>query len=581
MRLSSRVKIVVLALTLVSIGAWAGPPKAELKTERVIVFKDGYCLVVQRVSGTTDDSGLLITDQVPDAAVLGSVWAMPEEGRLLSMSAEVVTETESSTEPRLCTSHVELLQVNLGRSCVVVLEDGTRLEGRILKVLAGDEPEPHAPQQLSTRPAPLPASVVTRSVLSASLFVLRTEDGDVALSTTDIRRLMVDDMTVDCEQRLSRTTSGKRLSFRFDKGRAERELMMFYFTPGLRWIPTYRVELDAEERLEKRARFTLQAEILNEIEDLEDVMVSVVVGVPNFRFREVISPLALEATLRNALNQAAPQLSGQTGQLSNVLHSQRVSEWRSSAVADRERTITVDLPEELTGASSQDLFVYDLGRLSLAKGARTAVPIFDAEIPYRDVYTWDLTLKRKDIEFAPSGAGVPSPLALSGARVWHQVELVNSTDHPWTTGACMIMAGQQPLAQELLTYTSPGARVRVPVTVAVDLRGSFDEEETGRTLEALRWDGRTYARIDKTGTLSLANAKSLPVSAEITCHLGGRATEASDGGRIVLDAFRQDDWDAYRGHQAVNNHSAVSWQQRIDAGATFQVTVAYHYFVRQ
>ena len=59
----------------------------ELKTERVIVFKDGYTLIIKRGVATTDKAGEVFTDDVPDAAVLGSFWAVPEEGRLIAMLA--------------------------------------------------------------------------------------------------------------------------------------------------------------------------------------------------------------------------------------------------------------------------------------------------------------------------------------------------------------------------------------------------------------------------------------------------------------------------------------------------------------
>ena len=52
-----------------------------LKTERVIIFKDGYCLFIKKATFTTDKNGEAFTDDVPDAAVLGSFWAIPEEGR--------------------------------------------------------------------------------------------------------------------------------------------------------------------------------------------------------------------------------------------------------------------------------------------------------------------------------------------------------------------------------------------------------------------------------------------------------------------------------------------------------------------
>ena len=128
-------------------------------------------------------------------------------------------------------------------------------------------------------------------------------------------------------------------------------------------------------------------------------------------------------------------------------------------------------------------------KLRLAKGERIAVAILSTEVPYRDVYTWDLHVKRKDIEAAPSGSGVRSPLVLSKNEVWHQIELTNNTKLPWTTGAAMIMQGHQPLGQELLTYTSPKSLVRVPVTVSVDTRGTFGETEISRQLKDLQWDG--------------------------------------------------------------------------------------------
>jgi hypothetical protein len=234
----------------------------------------------------------------------------------------------------------------------------------------------------------------------------------------------------------------------------------------------------------------------------------------------------------------------------------------------------------LTAAGTQDLFVYNLPKIDFKKGQRTAVQIFTASVPYRDVYTWNLHLRRQDIEAAPSGAGVQSPLALARNEVWHQVELSNTSDVPWTTGAALIMQGHQPLAQELLTYTSPKTAVRVPVTVSVDTRGTFREEETERKLKALTWDKYTYAKIDKKATLQLRNAKQEPIEAEITFRVGGRFGEISDGGKGTLNAFQKADWQDYRGSPAVNNSSSVRWSAKIQPGETFTPTVTYHYYAR-
>ena len=52
----------------------------------------------------------------------------------------------------------------------------------------------------------------------------------------------------------------------------------------------------------------MQAELINEAEDLENVAINLVVGVPNFRFKNAVSPLSFESVLKNSLRETNPQL---------------------------------------------------------------------------------------------------------------------------------------------------------------------------------------------------------------------------------------------------------------------------------
>jgi hypothetical protein len=584
------------------------PGELKLSTERVVVFKDGYCLVVKRATGTPGADGELFTEQVPDAAILGSFWAVPKEGRLLGMTAGMVTTTEKTAKPALCLQHLEILKVNKGKECTVELQDKAVFKGTIREVLAEETKVPASPAAAEPAATPWasdlsrfrssvtysihrpaePAPKATATALSGSLFVLATAEGDVLLPVGQVRSLTIKGMTVTDDRTVTTEKTAKRLTFRFDQPEGQRELLIMYFCPGIRWIPTYRIELVPEEKEEKLAKLDLQAEILNECEDLVDVPVDLVVGVPNFRFKGVVSPFSLEGVLRNALQQAAPQLMGQYdgNMFSNALFSQRSGEWRRPVTQEQAPPPapaggSVELPAELTAAGSQDLFIYSLNKLSLPKGHRAAVPIFQATAPYRNVRTWDVHLQRRDVETAPAGTAVASPLVLSANQVWHQVELTNNTKVPWTTGAAMLMQGGRPLAQELLTYTSPGGAVRVPVTVSVDVRGTFSEKETDRQLNALKWLGWTYARIEKEATLVLDNRKGIPLDTEVACRFGGHADQASDGGAISIGSFDSTDWYDYHGHAEVNNRSLVAWSLKIEAGKTTVLKVKYHYFARQ
>ena len=143
------------------------------------------------------------------------------------------------------------------------------------------------------------------------------------------------------------------------------------------------------------------------------------------------------------------------------------------------------------------------------------------------------------------------------------------------------MSDGQPLAQELLTYTPPGGTVRVPLTVAVDVRASFADVESAREMKAVTWGGYHYARIDMRGTLSVRNRKAHPIDLEITCEIGGRATKADPDAAIVIQPFFKEDWTNYRGDPAVNNHSTIRWRIPIEAGKAATATVDYHFFRRQ
>lgn len=422
----------------------------------------------------------------------------------------------------------------------------------------------------------------TLTTLSGVNFILRTDDGDIFLNAGNVRSVSIKEMKTTLAKSVKTTRRAKRLSFKFPEGEKKQTISLMYFRPGIRWIPTYRVDLRPAEG-KNMAQVSLQAEILNEAEDLRDVPLDIVVGVPNFRFRGTPSPLVLEATLRNALAEVAPALMGQgSNSLSNAMYSQRSGEFRRQAAQANEVAEggVVDLPGELTAAGAQDLFVYKLPKITLEKGGRAAIPIFTTEAPYKDIYTWDVHVARQDVEAAPSGAGIASPLTLSKNEVWHQVVITNNTNLPWTTGAVMITQGQQPLAQELLTYTPPKDECRVPVTISVDTRGSFNEQEVERKLAAMQWGNYNYARIEKEATVHLCNNKKVEIDAEITLRVGGKVTSADADGEVVLTAFRPEDWVNYQGHPAVNNSSIVTWKVKLKPGENFEPKVTYHFFTR-
>ncbi|MEK7485444.1 MAG: hypothetical protein AABZ60_14050, partial [Planctomycetota bacterium] len=341
---------------------------------------------------------------------------------------------------------------------------------------------------------------------------------------------------------------------------------------------TYQLDLSTEPE-KKSVRVSLQAEILNESEDFLEVPFDLVVGVPNFRFRQIVSPFVLEKALENTLQASDPQLMGQFRNDNNA-YSVRSSEFRreASGASGVSEGGSISLPSELTASGAQDLFVYHLPKLNLKKGQRAAVAIFNTQTTYHDIYTWDIRLKQNSGQNPQSDDS--SPLNLSLNKVWHQIEITNNTSLPWTTGAAMLMQKNQPLGQELLAYTSPKDEVRVPVTVSVETRGSFTEKEVGRKLDALKWNGYNYAEIQREIALDLCNNKSVPIEAFITVQLGGKFDRISHEGKGTLNPYKTEDWYQYQDAPGVNNSSTIQWKVKLNPGEAFTPSVLYHYYTR-
>ncbi|MHC4413973.1 MAG: hypothetical protein ACYS0G_01685 [Planctomycetota bacterium] len=568
----------------------ASPARLDLTTERVVVFKDGYGLFVKSASAVADADGCVYTDQVPPSAVLGTFWAVADGREILSLRAEWIEQKQETEQETDCLTTVELLRANRGKHLQLEMSYGDRISGTLLDVLElppgparitspSPAPDHGARHTIGSSAAPLPHPAGT----GGQFAVVQTDTAELILPVASVRTIGADDLATRMVRRTQTIERTKRLSVDLgpDAGGRRVTIRIFYFTPGIRWIPTYRLggELKSEGRL------TLQGEILNEVEDIDGAAFDLVVGVPNFRYKGTISPLSMERVMRNALRLNAPGLMGQSMQ--NATFAQRAGEWRGHdpLPAPPDAGDVTVLASELTATGEQDLFVYSVDSLRLSRGARATVSLWESNIPLRHVYTMDVGVVRdwrSGAAFvandAPRDPASQSPLRLARNAVWHQLELANNSSVPWTTGPAMLLRSFLPLGQELLTYTPRGGRCLLPVTVAVDVRGTYEEEEIERVGNAVRWGGYQWARVRKKGAVTVTNYRKESIEALVAVDCGGKAESASDDGTIKIDGLRAEDWNG--GGSAINNHSEMSWQVTLGPGETRTLTYTASYYVR-
>ncbi|WP_224365406.1 DUF4139 domain-containing protein [Hyalangium versicolor] len=546
----------------------ARPGALSLETERVVVFKDGYALLVKRAEAVADSRGVTFMDEVPDSAVLGTFWAWSDRGPTLRSLRAEWREQEVEQEVRgTCTDPASILEANPGKRVTVELE-GATMTGTVVAIPrhAGLVPT----ETLSSRSASFDPTLFGAAPSLGQMVALSVpERGTVVLAGKDIRRVSGQELSLECKRKVRITERRKRLSLDFGSEAAGKALSVriVYFTPGLRWIPTYRFEAQKGGQ----GALALQAELLNELEDIQGAPFDLVVGVPNFRFRDVASPLSLEGMVRNALAQASPSLMGSMNSLSNAMFSQSPGEWQGGRNGAEESSAP-RIPDFGGPAESPDFFIHPLAKMDLPKGARAVVPLWSEDVKTRDLYTLDVRVGRNEndsdtVQYgnSKSSMGSPSPLRLARAEVWHQLELKNATQYPWTTGPVLVMRGQVPQAQELLTYTGRGGDTLVPLTVATDVRALHEEVELERKQDALKSNRSSYALIRKKGTITLTNPRAERTPLRIRLSTGGKAQEVSGGGQVKVDDFRPEDWGG-SGLAAVNSHSEIEWTLTLEPG---------------
>jgi len=302
---------------------------------------------------------------------------------------------------------------------------------------------------------------------------------------------------------------------------------------------------------------------VNDVEDLEGVEAYFVVGYPNFRFADVLSPMALDQALGQFLAELdrAEKKDEALGRMANVL-TQRMAPLQEAESLDYG---LASLPG-VVGAPEEDLFLYAKKGLDLKKGERAEYPIFSQEVDYKHVYEWKIP-DTLNVDYAGyQQSGQRQQLA---EQVWHAIKLLNNTNFPWTTAPAFSVSGWKPLAQEVLDYTPRGTSTNLKLTVATDIKVNKREEETARQRD-FRIRSSSYDLVTVKGELDIRNAKTKDVTVEIKKRLTGEVLETSHGGQVTKVA---------EGLRGVNSNALVAWEIPIKAGEEIKVTYTYKVYI--
>ncbi len=401
--------------------------------------------------------------------------------------------------------------------------------------------------------------------------MLKTETGVMLLRADSVARIEI----LDTQPNLSKPKSEKqvRLGIKTEGAKDGQKITLGVaaLERGIRWIPAYRVEVKGDPI--KEAKLELEANVINDLADLNNSEINFVVGVPHFLFQDTASPLSINTAFAGVSSNFRRD---ERNNYSNAISSQ-VASYSMDGV-DKDASPTILQEEKTTSFSAEQLYLYQTNQLNLKKGERATMRLFSLTVPCTEVFEWtindvnDAHARYLNSNYSGQGQQITSLQDLT-TKVWYALKLKNTTGMPWTTAPAISFREWKPLGQDMLKFTTIGGEEVLRVTPATEVVGTHTLEEKERVRQKLRWNGSDYDfdLVTVVGTIKLRNVKKQPVELVLTRNLVGEVTSASDDGKITKDGLNL---------QSVNSNSVVKWNIQVPSGDK-ELKYTYNVYVRK
>jgi hypothetical protein len=563
MRIPRRFGLLACMSMIGSLAAQSGEaPGTELKTAAVAAFKNGLAFVVKQ-GDVRLENGVGNLAPVPDAT-LGSLWIAPNDAGA-SMD-EVVAHRYKIQEHESLTGLAEVLLANAAKTVTIIDNSQKEYTGEIVGFRQSEKsdakltPRPNSgADNFSSNAVP----VLPQPRVVPEFLLLKSDGKLLALYFHNIARVV---LPTDAVLEQPREEERKALRFRIKGASGHANLTMGYLEHGLGWTPSYLVSLVDD----KTAKITMQAVLVDDAEDLKEADMFFVVGVPNFAYANIPSPMALQQNLLEFM-QSASRKDDLNSRYSNALMGQMTvgGAFGGDAAAAPSLESTI---EELQGAQEEDLFLYSRKNVTLARGERASYNVFSDTVNCDHVYEWNLEDQPRVDGFGNAQNNINSTADRSAKdNVWHALRLKDTTKFPWTSAPAMVISGTKPLAQDTLPYTPKGATSSLKLTVATDVRASHEENEVERQRDLQRRNNRNYDLVTIEGTLTIKNYKSKEIRLSIADRVRGSVESQTDEGKAtkLAEAIAVD-----------NPLSRLTWEVTLKAGEEKIIKYRYKVWLR-
>lgn len=509
----------LLAISFLSIGN-------DFKTKEISIFKNGTAYYIKKGKLKSINGSTELSNNLPKP-LFGTLWfhsANSEIKAVSSFTGKVKTMKDA-------TVFHELLKANKGKR-VKIITKNKEFNGAI-------------------------------NVIAPHFITLKSGDTYSAILPSDITSFeFLDQPNFKLEEDVASTI----IRLDYSNNTPTQNVDMMYLQDGLGWIPNYLIQLYDNDK----AKIQLRANVFNDAEDFEDVDLHFVVGVPSFKFRHLFSPLTSGESLATFLNAASG-----TRRTSNAFDnsfSNNILAQNTSRYIDGDNANLGTANTEFTGLSGdseEDLFFYNLNKVSLKKGGRAFYTIFKTEVPVEHVY-------ESNLQQAGTGDYYSrfSFAQEKNKTVYHTIKIKNNTQFPFTTGTAMVTKvsdkGERPISQDELYYTPSGGTSYMKITESTDIKVEQYDEEVQRMGKKV-YESYSYQELTVSGTIKLKNFKKEKVKMRIKRTIFGELLKTNQEWQksFPLNTYH-----------SLNQQNDVCWEFELKDGEEKEIKYSYKLWVR-
>lgn len=506
------------------------------KVVSVSMFKNGYAFVTREIP-ITDNMAKVV--EVPQTS-LGSLWFWTNEGQVDSVTG--MDDKSQGTQKTPLTTNNDILATNVGKKFQFNLLTKEEKDGR-----------------LSDRRTSVEGIL---KAFSGSMAAVETADGTVMVNLDKLESLVAKDPSVVLTREVNYEIRSHY--YRIITKNNAKSVMMMSLERGMTWAPGYAIDLSSPEKL----IFTAKSTVLNDLLDFENAKLRLITGFPNIQFQNVLDPLtsgmsvddwlrSISAGVPGGFANGGPMagqgmggggFGGRAGEITRKAAAKSIDGTDHISFDPTDNGLIVD---NAAGEQLEDLFFYDLEKVSLKRGSRSYQYLYQFETPYKRTYSWD---------------------GQKGSPIFNKIKFKNQTGKPISTAAASMFKKGEVVGQGMMNYTAANTEAELMVSRSLDFRTDANTDLIDRALGALKdkKGGPLMDLVTYETELEVENPKDEAVSFQIKMPVMGEIVRTEPKAEVDISKT------GIRGQNPLNT---LTWDFKLESKKTSKFTIRYKVYV--